>query len=65
MKSSTIRRSNLSKEKMAVLEALKKYKNDESDYAPNVYIRPAEIHNEKKHIGYLHSVGTGFTGIGQ
>ena len=48
MKSTTIRRSNLSKEKMAVLEALKKYKNDESDYAPNVYIRPAEIHNEKK-----------------
>lgn len=48
MKSTTIRRSNLSKEKMAVLEALKKYKNEESDYAPNVYIRPSEVQHEKK-----------------
>lgn len=48
MKSTTIRRSNLSKEKMAVLEALKTYRNDSSDYAPNVYIRPSEVQNEKK-----------------
>lgn len=48
MKSTTIRRSNLSKEKMAVLEALKKYKNEDSDYAPNVYIRPGEVQSEKK-----------------
>lgn len=48
MKSSTIRRSNLSKEKMAVLEALRKYKNDEADFAPNVYIRPGEAQHEKK-----------------
>lgn len=48
MKSTTIRRSNLSKEKMAVLEALKKYKNEDSDYAPNVYIRPSEVQHEKK-----------------
>lgn len=48
MKSTTIRRSNLSKEKMAVLEALKTYRNDSSDYAPNVYIRPSEVQHEKK-----------------
>ena len=41
MKSSTIRRSNLSKEKMAVLEALSKYKTDASDNTPNVYVRPS------------------------
>lgn len=41
MKSSTIRRSNLSKEKMAVLEALSKYKTDASDITPNVYVRPS------------------------
>ena len=40
MKSSTIRRSNLSKEKMAVLEALSKYKHDGLDNSPNVYVRP-------------------------
>lgn len=34
MKSSTIRRSNLSKEKMAVLEALSKYKQDAYDNSP-------------------------------
>lgn len=33
---------------MAVLEALKKYRNEESDYAPNVYIRPSEFQHEKK-----------------
>ncbi len=48
MKSTTIRRSNLSKEKMAVLEALKKYRNEDSDYAPSVYIRPSEAQAEKK-----------------
>ena len=40
MKSSTIRRSNLSKEKMAVLEALSHYKHDMYDNSPNVYVRP-------------------------
>lgn len=42
MKSSTIRRSNLSKEKMAVLEALSKYKSDSSDITPGVYMRPGK-----------------------
>ncbi len=41
MKSSTIRRSNLSKEKMAVLEALSKYKYDSFDNSPSVYVRPS------------------------
>ena len=40
MKSSTIRRSNLSKEKMAVLEALSKYRHDGYDASPSVYVRP-------------------------
>lgn len=49
MKSVTIRRSNLSKEKMAVLEALRKYKSEEStEFGPHVYIRPDEIHHKKK-----------------
>ena len=43
MKSSTLRRSNLSKEKMAVLEALSKYKQESSyDNSPNVYVRPSK-----------------------
>lgn len=49
MKSSTIRRSNLSKEKMAVLEALSKYKTDASDNTPNVYVRP----NREKELDLL------------
>lgn len=49
MKSSTIRRSNLSKEKMAVLEALSKYKTDGSDITPNVYVRP----NREKELDLL------------
>lgn len=40
MKSSTIRRSNLSKEKMAVLEALSQYRHDPYDNSPGVYVRP-------------------------
>lgn len=40
MKSSTIRRSNLSKEKMAVLEALSKYRSEAYDDSPSVYVRP-------------------------
>jgi len=47
MKSTTIRRSNLSKEKMAVLEALKKYRADDSEFAPNVYVRPGQLEHEK------------------
>lgn len=43
MKSSTLRRSNLSKEKMAVLEALSKYKQESSyDSSPSVYVRPSK-----------------------
>lgn len=41
MKSSTIRRSNLSKEKMAVLETLSKYGHNGYDNSPNVYVRPS------------------------
>ncbi len=49
MKSMTIRRSNLSKEKMAVLEALRQYKNEDStEFGPHVYIRPQELHHRKK-----------------
>lgn len=47
MKSSTIRRSNLSKEKMAVLEALSKYKTE--DMTPSVYVRP----NREKELDVL------------
>lgn len=49
MKSSTIRRSNLSKEKMAVLEALAKYKHEAYDSSPNVYVRP----NREKELDIL------------
>ena len=49
MKSSTIRRSNLSKEKMDVLEALSKYREDSYDYSPNVYIRQ----NKEKELDLL------------
>ncbi len=49
MKSSTIRRSNLSKEKMAVLEALSKYRQDSYDNTPNVYLRP----NKEKELDVL------------
>ncbi len=40
MKSSTIRRSNLTKERMAVLESLSKYGTQTFDNSPGVYIRP-------------------------
>lgn len=49
MKSSTIRRSNLSKEKMAVLEALSKYRYDTYDSSPSVYVRP----NREKELDVL------------
>ncbi len=62
MKSSTIRRSNLSKEKIAVLEALSKFKNKnigntsssvniepQDDGAPEVYVRP----NKEKELDLL------------
>ena len=62
MKSSTIRRSNLSKEKMAVLEALSKFKNTRNsnedisinsepieDGSPEVYVRP----NKEKELDLL------------
>ncbi len=51
MKSSTIRRSNLSKEKMAVLEALSKYRNEAYDNnSPGVYVRPQ---NKEKELDLL------------
>jgi len=50
MKSTTLRRSNLSKEKMAVLEALRQYRSEETDSSPKVYVRPEDVlrenHNE-------------------
>lgn len=50
MKSSTLRRSNLSKEKIAVLEALSKYKQETSyDTSPSVYLRP----NKEKELDLL------------
>ena len=49
MKSSTIRRSNLSKEKKAVLEALSNYKSAYYDNSPNVYVRP----NKEKELDLL------------
>lgn len=49
MKSSTIRRSNLSKEKIAVLEALSKYKHEPADITPNVYLR----NNKEKELDLL------------
>ena len=48
MKSSTIRRSNLSKEKMAVLEALSKYRNEVYDGSPSVYVRPETSRMDKE-----------------
>ncbi len=49
MKSSTIRRSNLSKEKMAVLEALSKYRQEAYDNSVGVYVRP----NKEKELDLL------------
>lgn len=49
MKSSTVRRSNLSKEKIAVLEALSKYKHESTDNTPNVYLRS----NKEKELDLL------------
>ena len=50
MKSSTLRRSNLSKEKIAVLEALSRYKQESSyDTSPSVYVRP----NKEKELDLL------------
>lgn len=49
MKSSTIRRSNLSKEKMAVLEALAKYRHEAYNDSVGVYVRP----NREKELDLL------------
>lgn len=52
MKSSTLRRSNLSKEKMAVLEALSNYRQEvkEAETTPEVYERSNnESSNNKEH----------------
>ena len=40
MNSTTINRANLSEEKIAVLDALKRYKSGDLSLTPNVYIRP-------------------------
>lgn len=48
MNSATINRLNLSKEKVAVLDALKRYKNGDLSLTPNVYIRP-EAQKHPKH----------------
>ncbi len=53
MKSSTIRRSNLSKEKMAVLEALSKYRGDVFDNSPSVYVRPEQPRDKEKELDML------------
>lgn len=54
MKSSTIRRSNLSKEKMAVLEALSKYRQDPYDNSPGIYVRPEmNSANKEKELDML------------
>lgn len=53
MKSSTIRRSNLSKEKMAVLEALSKYRHDSYDNSPGVYVRPEKPLNKEQELDML------------
>lgn len=53
MKSSTIRRSNLSKEKMAVLEALSKYRSDVFDNSPSVYVRPEKPQDKEKELDML------------
>lgn len=53
MKSSTIRRSNLSKEKMAVLEALSKYRQDPYDNSPGIYIRPEMPQDKDKELDML------------
>ena len=51
MKSSTIRRSNLSKEKMAVIDALAKYRQESYDESPNVYVRPEQ--NKEQELDIL------------
>lgn len=53
MKSSTIRRSNLSKEKMAVLEALSKYRHDGFDNSPSVYVRHEKSEDKEKELDML------------
>ena len=53
MKSSTIRRSNLSKEKMAVLEALSKYRQDPYDNSPGIYLRPEKPIDKEKELDML------------
>lgn len=53
MKSSTIRRSNLSKEKMQVLEALSKYRHDAYDDSPSVYVRPESPQDKEQQLDIL------------
>ena len=49
MKSSTLKRSNLSKEKMLLLEELAKHKQKPYDASPGVYVRP----NKEKELDVL------------
>ena len=53
MKSSTIRRSNLSKEKIAVLEALSKYRHEAFDNSLGVYVRPEQKQDKEKELDIL------------
>lgn len=53
MKSSTIRRSNLSKEKMAVLETLSKYGHDVYDNSPSVYLRQGASQDKERELDVL------------
>ena len=49
MKSSTLRRSNLSRERMLVLEELSRNKQKPYDASPGVYVRP----NKEKELDVL------------
>lgn len=48
MKSSTLRRSNLSKERMLILEELAKNKKQPYDASPGVYVRSNNANKEKE-----------------
>lgn len=48
MKSSTLRRSNLSKERMLILEELAKNKKQPYDASPGVYVRTNNANKEKE-----------------
>lgn len=53
MKSSTLRRSNLSKERMLILEELAKNKKQPYDASPGVYVRTNNNANKEKELDVL------------